>query len=91
MIKCETFPTLILLLCKGALTMDLIVTLYEMAETGSEKESMYEKILWEYSSLSKRHQFASPCLPYISQECEAHGGPGEPKVTGKQWNRRCQL
>ncbi|KAJ3078686.1 glycoside hydrolase 15 protein, partial [Quaeritorhiza haematococci] len=41
--------------------------------------SKYEKLIWDYATLSVRHQTERGCEPFIQGTCEALGGPGEVK------------
>lgn len=58
--------------------MDVIVTLYIEA-TEPAKIQQYENLLWDYARFSRKNQQQNGCSPVIPRQCEAFGGPGEPK------------
>ncbi len=57
--------------------MDMIVSQYSDA-TGAESEK-YERMMWKYATFSRDNQRKGGCQPYVPGNCEAVGGPGEPK------------
>ncbi|KAJ3216604.1 glycoside hydrolase 15 protein [Clydaea vesicula] len=69
----------------SALVMDTLLSLYEKS-WGSEQQA-YENLFWDYAILSGKQQKMGPCQPYIKYECEAKGGPGEPRyfLDGTIW------
>ncbi|KAJ3075042.1 glycoside hydrolase 15 protein [Quaeritorhiza haematococci] len=62
----------------AALTLDVVVKLYKETKS-AEEAARYEKVLWDFAALSRRQQRERGCQPFVRDQCEALGGPGEVK------------